>query len=87
MIKVAKIAVKKNIWWRSIMKYRWSKLSKRGRTETTEIQPWRSTRIKYPVKKFNLLIHFACMSQVIRCNELTPLEKAVRDQKWKMTMD
>ena len=43
-------------------------------TEPTEIQPQRSTRIQYSVKKLNLFNHFAYMS--IRCNEPVMLEEA-----------
>ena len=60
---------------------------KGGETESTENQPRRSTRVKYPVKKLNLYNHFAYMSQVIKCNEPATFEEASRDKKWKMAMD
>ena len=47
---------------------------KGGETKSTENQPRRSTRVKYPVKKLNLFNHFAYMS--IRCNEPVMLEEA-----------
>jgi hypothetical protein len=51
------------------------------------MEPRRSTRVRYPVKKLNLFNQFAYMSQVIKCNEPTTVEEAIKDKIWKIAMD